>query len=125
MALFHPIERNDSEVDHQHALLFEFADDNAASLASGTLRELGYDGVRADGRSVSLSLHRSDLTSALEIAFAHGGQLHTGNGEREERLTSACYGLDASVVPADEIETIPIPAHIVNEDWIAGEETQG
>ncbi|WP_052702785.1 hypothetical protein [Paenibacillus beijingensis] len=109
-------------MDHQHSLLFEFADDSSAALASDTLCELGYEAVRADGHNVSLSIHRSDLTSALEIAFAHGGQLHTDSGEREEQLTAASYGMSTMVVSPEDIDTIPIPAHIINEDWIAGEE---
>ncbi len=83
---------------HDHSLLFRFTDPASASVAVSTLRELGYDAVAADNAELRLSLHGNDLTSALEIAFAHGGELD---------------------VPED---TITIPAHMVNEDLVAWEE---
>ncbi|MBW7455496.1 hypothetical protein ACFOLF_25800 [Paenibacillus sepulcri] len=78
-------------------LLFEFADENDAALASNTLDELGYAPVLLEGKpNVHIQLDGGDLTSAIEIAQAHGGKL--------------------------AVQEIPIPAHMVNEDWIAKEE---
>ncbi|GGD46971.1 hypothetical protein [Paenibacillus nasutitermitis] len=80
-------------------LLFEFADDNDAAMASDTLDELGYAPVILDGRpNVHIQLDGGDLTSAIEIAQAHGGKL--------------------------AVHEIPIPAHMVNEDWVAQEELE-
>jgi hypothetical protein len=83
---------------HDHSLLFRFTDSESASVAVSTLRELGYDVAAGGSTEIRLSLHGSDLTSALEIAFAHGGELD---------------------VPDD---AITIPAHMVNEDLVAWEE---
>ncbi|OXM13619.1 hypothetical protein [Paenibacillus herberti] len=83
-------------------LLFRFTDAQSASVAAATLMELGYDAVPQGMQEIGLSLHGSDLTSALEIAFAHGGELDV-----------------------QEEELIQIPAHMVNEDLIAWEEGFG
>ena len=83
---------------HDHSLLFRFMDPQSASVAVSTLRELGYDAAAGGEQEVLLALHGNDLTSALEITFAHGGELD---------------------VPQDRIT---IPAHMVNEDLIAWEE---
>ncbi|QJC51012.1 hypothetical protein HGI30_05175 [Paenibacillus albicereus] len=83
-------------------LLFRFHDAESASVAAATLLELGYDAAAQGAQEVGLSLRGSDLTSALEIAFAHGGELD---------------------VPEEDV--IPIPAHIVNEDFVAWEDGFG
>lgn len=83
-------------------LLFRFQDADSASVAVATLMELGYDAAPQGAHEIGLSLHGSDLTSALEIAFAHGGELDV-----------------------QEEDYIPIPAHMVNEDLVAWEEGFG
>ncbi|MBM7567726.1 hypothetical protein [Paenibacillus sacheonensis] len=94
-------------------LLFQFADSNAASLASGTFQELGYDPVIQQGSEVHIHMRGDDITSALEIAQSHGGQLTVESSIPEISLTNEAY----------RMENITIPAHVVNEDWIAQEET--
>ncbi|MBB3071589.1 hypothetical protein FHS14_004598 [Paenibacillus baekrokdamisoli] len=94
------------------ALLFQFSDDKSAVLASQMLQELGYEPVIQQGQNVHIHLDGSDLTSALEIAQSHGGWLTT-----QSPITDACITDDAY-----HMDTIPIPAHVVNEDLIASED---
>lgn len=89
------------------ALLFDFNDAQSAELACETLRELGYETVLHDGSRMHVHLEGSDLTSALEIAQSHGGQLVEQSQIALNAATDSAYALDA----------IAIPAHIVNEDW--------
>ncbi|WP_308638318.1 hypothetical protein [Paenibacillus silvisoli] len=96
------------------ALFFQFGDHNSASLASNTLQELGYDPVIQQDAGVHIHLHGSDLTSALEIAQAHGGQLSVQSSIPDIELTNDAYNM----------ESITIPAHVVNEDLIAQDEAQ-
>ncbi|MNZ91260.1 hypothetical protein D3C78_1102370 [compost metagenome] len=100
-------------MSHQSALLFHFQDAQSASLACETLRELGYETVLHDGSRMHVHLEGSDLTSALEIAQAHGGQLEEQAHISDDALTNSAYSMDA----------ISIPAHLVNEDLIFSEET--
>ncbi|OMF23470.1 hypothetical protein BK133_24060 [Paenibacillus sp. FSL H8-0548] len=88
------------------ALLFEFNDDQSAALACDTLRELGYETVLHEGSRMHVHLEGSDLTSALEIAQSHGGQLAQQALINADAVTDTAYSLD----------TITIPAHLVNED---------
>lgn len=97
------------------ALLFQFADNAAAASASDTLQELGYEPIIHEGLKVHVHLQNGDLTSALEIVQAYGGALIGQSAIQEADnagMVNEAYGLDS----------IPIPAHIVNEDWIAQEE---
>ncbi|QYR22694.1 hypothetical protein KZ483_07030 [Paenibacillus sp. sptzw28] len=94
------------------ALLFQFPDEAAAALASDTMQELGYDPVIRQNREVHIHLHGSDLTSALEIAQALGGQLAVNSPIGDNAAFNIVYDMDA----------IRIPAHVVNEDWVAREE---
>lgn len=91
------------------ALLFDFNDAQSAALACETLRELGYETVLHDDSRMHVHLEGSDLTSALEIAQAHGGQLVEQAHIHADAMTNSAYSLDA----------IAIPAHLVNEDWIS------
>jgi hypothetical protein len=91
------------------ALLFDFNDAQSAALACETLRELGYETVLHDDSRMHVHLEGSDLTSALEIAQAHGGQLVEQSHIDAGAMTDSAYSLDA----------IAIPAHLVNEDWTA------
>ena len=97
------------------ALLFQFADSRTASLACDTFEELGYDPVFQQEHEVHIHMRGDDLTSALEIAQAHGGQLAVQSSIPDIVLTNELY----------QMENITIPAHVVNEDWIAQEETAG
>lgn len=96
---------------------FEFADLHSASLAWSMLRELGYAPERAGERQVQLELQSGDLISALEIAMSYGGRLI------ERTAADACV-LDDAAYEMDSVP-IPIPAHIVNEDWVMTEEQSG
>ncbi len=61
-----------------HSILFRFADRSSADAAFDTLHELDYEPVRrkdAAGCTLQIQIDRRDLTSALEIAQAHGGSL--------------------------------------------------
>jgi hypothetical protein len=89
-----------------HAIQFAFQDEHDAAMAYATLNELGYLPVK-NGDHVHIHLERGDLTSALEIAMAHGGQLCSQAALQEESMLEGAYDMNA----------IPIPAHTVNEDW--------
>jgi len=94
------------------AIMFEFNDGSSATLASEILQQLGYSPVIHDSNRVHIHMEGSDLTSALEIAQAYGGQLVEQSEIEESIVTNTAYSLDA----------IAIPAHVVNEDWVAAEE---
>ncbi|MDF2815428.1 MAG: hypothetical protein K0Q81_1628 [Paenibacillus sp.] len=106
-------------------MVFMFPDSKAASLAYDTLTELGYHAHHNEqkGQSVvQVFVDHSELTSALEITQACGGELtveeqdmqveHEHNTRMIEDETAGrnvyntAYGMDM----------IPIPAHLVNED---------
>lgn len=95
-------------------IYFRFPDDEAARLALDTLGELGYHAhPSADraGPALEVFVLAEDLTSLLEIVQAYGGLLYERSpDDREERLYQAAYPM----------EGIPIPAHVVNEDWAEG-----
>ncbi|TNJ65853.1 hypothetical protein FE784_13105 [Paenibacillus hemerocallicola] len=95
----------------QAPIYFEFPDSAAAAIALDTLTELGYH-AHATGQEgkagVQLYIDHNDLTSALEIAQANGGNLlDTDTTPAETESYSMAYDLDS----------VPIPAHVVNEDW--------
>lgn len=95
----------------QAPIYFQFADAAAADLALDTLTELGYHAHVTDKEgkpAVQLYLEQNDLTSALEIAQANGGVLlDTDRSATAADTYRSAYGLDS----------VPIPAHVVNEDW--------
>jgi hypothetical protein len=93
---------------------FQFDEQSSAKLALDTLEELGYRvKLHQSGEHpiLHLILDEGDLTSALEIAQAHGGTLieHQDAPSEAETFNKA-YGIDG----------IAIPAHVVNEDWPEG-----
>lgn len=97
-------------------LCFQFDSQKEAILARDTLEEIGY---RISGHSHSdkpvlhVIVDRHDLTSALEIAQAHGGTLvQVGNSPNETEGFAMAYDMEG---------LIPIPAHLVNEDLIENE----
>ncbi|MCA0756107.1 hypothetical protein KP806_13710 [Paenibacillus sp. N4] len=94
-------------MSYNSALLFDFNDAQSAALACETLQQLGYETVLHDGSRMHVHLEGSDLTSALEIAQSHGGQLVEQSSIAQGALTDSAYSLD----------TIAIPAHFVNEEW--------
>lgn len=89
------------------ALLFQFPDANQARLAGVTLEELGYEPQLHEGGRLHIHVHNEDLTSALEIVQCYAGQLMEHAPTEAVVITDVAYGMD----------TIPIPAHTVNEDW--------
>lgn len=96
-------------------IFFEFAQERDALLAMDTLEELGYKPdllERPAKPTVHIHVDAQDLTSALEIAQAHGGRLVEEEQAQSEPATYAmAYDLEGS---------IRIPAHTVNEDWPEG-----
>jgi hypothetical protein len=96
------------------SILFQFPQEQAARVAYDTLAELGYDPQLHEGGRLHIHVISEDLTSALEIVQSHGGELVESEDGNSEVEAMACveYGLDS----------IPIPAHLVNEDWVSIEE---
>jgi hypothetical protein len=96
-------------------LFFQFDQEQSAHLALETLNELGYHVHQVEGDSrptISVVLESSDLTSALEIAQAHGGTiLERPPYSEQASLFEQAYGMH---------DMIAIPAHVVNEDWVDG-----
>ncbi|GIP34773.1 hypothetical protein [Paenibacillus sp. J2TS4] len=90
-------------MENANAVSFEFDHPGSAVQACDMLNELGYKSKLV----VSIQVERGDLTSALEIAQAHGGRLQETHRGQEERVLASAYGMDG----------ISIPAHTVNEDW--------
>ncbi|WP_051318248.1 hypothetical protein [Cohnella thermotolerans] len=97
------------------SIMFRFPSDSAARLAYDTLEELGYDPELHDGGRLHIHVVREDLVSALEIVQSCGGELIERAEAEDAALTNASYSLDC----------IPIPAHIVNEDWASEAEEEG
>ncbi|GIQ63762.1 hypothetical protein PACILC2_23300 [Paenibacillus cisolokensis] len=95
------------EANSSTALLFQFSDAASAAAACDTMIELGYDSMLAEDARLHLHLERDDVVSALEIAQAHGGRLIETPPLLESSLADGVYAMDQ----------VPIPAHIVNEDW--------
>ncbi|MFD0694611.1 hypothetical protein ACFQZT_10955 [Paenibacillus sp. GCM10027628] len=92
-------------------IFFEFEQERDALLALDTLEELGYKPNLLTDSKPTLHIHVDDqeVTSALEIAQAHGGRLVERTQSQPEAATFAmAYDLEGS---------IRIPAHTVNEDW--------
>ncbi|WP_240414116.1 DNA/RNA helicase [Paenibacillus periandrae] len=113
-------------------IVFRFQDDGAAALAYDTLLEIGYHAhqdVQEGQWIVQVFVDHSELTSALEIAQAHGGELllsgeGTAGDEDDDsgvfiggNLTDAAGGQLFNT--AYGLDMIPIPAHLVNEDEVA------
>lgn len=94
------------------AIIFDFPDGNNTLNAYQLLLELGYDPVRHSQARLHIHVVDEDITSALEIAQAYGGQLVVQEKIQEQLVANTTYGLD----------DIMIPAHVVNEDIISMEE---
>jgi hypothetical protein len=95
-------------------IYFQFEREEAAGLAFQTFDELGFHPHVDDQDRSRLHIHldNPDLASALQIAMSHGGQLvEDAVSGSEEQLYSNAYELD---------NFIPVPAHVVNEDWVDG-----
>jgi hypothetical protein len=107
LGMLNKMKKGGKQLSINSALLFDFNDEDSASLACETLRELGYETVLHEGSRMHVHLEGSDLTSALEIAQSHGGQLVEQAQIEADAVTDSAYSLDA----------IAIPAHLVNEDW--------
>jgi len=97
------------------ALVFEFTNSQSADQAFSLLQELGYDPAMHSPTSLHIHVINEDLTSALEIVQAHGGTLVDQATLQDELLANTAYSIDA----------VTIPAHLVNEDWVANEELPG
>lgn len=93
-------------------IFFEFDNEQSATLAREMLEELGYPTgthFEMERPTLHIQVERNDLTSALEIAQAHGGLLKEMQGLATESETYA--------MAYNEMDYIPIPAHVINEDW--------
>jgi hypothetical protein len=97
---------------NEETIFFEFDNMVSATLAQNSLEELGYKtGLHSELSCPALHIQvdHSELTSALEIAQAHSGRLvGHGQGLTEADTYAKTYNNDGF---------IPIPAHVVNEDW--------
>ncbi|GAC42210.1 hypothetical protein [Paenibacillus popilliae] len=91
------------------AIRFRFLDAASAQLAFDTLEELGYEPVYDGHYRMELQIHveKRDLTSAIEIAEVHSGTLVEAGAMTESAIVNDAYNIDL----------IPIPAHVINEDW--------
>lgn len=116
------------------SILFQFTDRRSAFEAFDTLEELGYRPTySADETKPQLHIHfnHSDVTSALEVAQAHGGTLVEQQefpamklDNKDQRTLSEyqafqmSYNLDNEHDNEhDHDQETSIPAHMVNEDW--------
>jgi hypothetical protein len=110
--IHHGKERNIS-MTSRAMIWFQFEDPQSARLAFDTLQELGYQSGAAAREANKIQIHvdHSDLTSALEIAQAHGGMLMDA---QHQSLEGEVYSM------AYDMEQVNIPAHVVNEDWPDG-----
>lgn len=91
-------------------IFFEFDQTRDALLALDTLEELGYKPELIEGERAVLHIHleEQEITSAIEIAQAHGGRLVDQPQQSERAAYAMAYDLEGP---------IRIPAHTVNEDW--------
>ncbi|CAM3057233.1 DNA/RNA helicase [Paenibacillus sediminis] len=90
------------------AITFQFPDPYSANQALDTLQELGYRPVHASyGNALHVHMDHQDITSMLEIAQAHGGVIMNAQSLSQDNLLYGEMGVD----------DIPIPAHVVNEDF--------
>lgn len=94
------------------AIMFDFPDERSALNAFSLLQELGYDPVMQDHNTLHIHVVHEDLTSALEIVQFHGGILVEQSQIGNQLIANTAYPND----------TIYIPAHLVNEDWIDEDE---
>jgi hypothetical protein len=99
---------------HGAPIYFQFSEKNAAYQALDTLMELGYhvhmleNGASGGKPTLQVIVEKGDLTSALEIAQAHGGTvLEEVDSPQEAALYSSAYDLDDGSL---------MPAHVVTED---------
>lgn len=115
-------------------IVFRFQDDGSAALAYDTLLEIGYHAHQDEQEGqwiVQVFVDHSELTSALEIAQAHGGELLLADegitaDEGDEDDDSGVYiGGDLTDAAGGQLfntayglDMIPIPAHLVNEDEV-------
>jgi hypothetical protein len=93
---------------YEDAIRFTFPSAQSAFDAFETLQELGYEPVIDDEDGCStLHIHveRSDVTSALEIAQTHGGEL-----QEQAPHNASIYAWQGQGI-------LGIPAHTVNEDF--------
>lgn len=93
-------------------IYFQFTDKKAALLALDTLQEIGFMSSMLEHKhpehkpTLQVIVDRGDITSALEIAQAHGGRLCDTAATQEPEVYTSAYDLSG----------IPIPAHTVTED---------
>lgn len=93
-------------------IYFMFPDKRAALLALDTLQEIGFRADMLEHRhpdhkpALQILVDKGDITSALEIAQAHGGRLCETKETQEPAVYTSAY----------DLKGIPIPAHTVTED---------
>ncbi|QGQ98616.1 hypothetical protein EHS13_28905 [Paenibacillus psychroresistens] len=99
----------------------QFAHEKTALQAFDTLQELEYNVELLEHEHVEhiptlvLYVNNTDLTSALEIAQAHGGWIVEGKRSIPElEILTSAY----------ELDYVPIPAHVVNDEEI-GDPSEG
>lgn len=90
-------------------IFFQFGEDDDTKMAMDTLEELGYHtGVFDYEGKATLHVHleNQDISSALQIVQAYGGNLVEVSSGEEVKLYDEAYSMN----------TISIPAHLVNEE---------
>jgi hypothetical protein len=90
-------------------VFFSFQSKESVRMAYDTLAELGYQPHLEETETPTLHIHvdDQDLSSALQIVQAHGGEMVERSGEiNEPEAYERAYHMD----------DIRIPAHLVNED---------
>lgn len=81
-------------------IYFQFIDKKSALLAVDTLQEIGFRAGMLEQRhpehkpTIHVMVDHADLTSALEVAQAHGGELRESAGLEEPEMYTSAYSLD-------------------------------
>lgn len=94
------------------AFLVQFENEQKARGAFDMLVELGYKPNMIGGGMMDVNIERQDVTSALEIIEAYGGEVQDDSNQQvHEALTP-----EMNQMSDTEFAYMPIPAHTVNED---------
>ncbi len=103
------------------AVMIMFPDQTKARGAFETLLELGYKPEMLGSGLMDVKIEQQDITTALEIVEAFGGEIQEENSDSvRELITPSFSGKNDT-----EFSYLSIPAHTVNEDldeaYLSGE----
>ncbi|MCM3784878.1 hypothetical protein M3231_18070 [Neobacillus mesonae] len=97
---------------NEAAFIVRFQNEDKARKAYDMLMELGYKPNMLGGGLMDCNIERQDVTSALEIIEAYGGEVQDDSNEQtHEALTP-----EMNQMSDTEFAYLSIPAHTVNED---------